>query len=136
MADQSGHDKFHMLPEILSAVGSMSCASRRFAGDFPRLLVNPSESRGREAGFFVHNGVSSALVPFQFAAVQESSSEDVVGLPQRCAKVSALFDDLLRILWDTARLIHPRQTPMHRRRPQPRWWTGECFRALQAYSTE
>ena len=63
------------------------------------------------------------------AAVQESSSEDVVGFPQRCAKASALFDDLLRILWDTARLIHPRQTPMHRRRPQPRWWTGECFRA-------
>ena len=66
------------------------------------------------------------------AAVQESSSEEVVGLPQRCAKVSPLFDDLLRILWDTARLIHPRQTPMHRRRPQPRWWTGECFRALVA----
>ena len=66
------------------------------------------------------------------AAVQESSSEEVVELPQRCAKVSALFDDLLRILWDTARLIHPRQTPMHRRRPQPRWWTGECFRALVA----
>ena len=36
------------------------------------------------------------------AAVQESCSEEVVGLPQRCAKVSALFDDLFRILWDTA----------------------------------
>ena len=39
------------------------------------------------------------------AAVQESCSEEVVGLPQRRAKASALFDDLLRILWDTARLI-------------------------------
>ena len=39
------------------------------------------------------------------SSVQESSSEDVVGLPQRCAKASTLFDDLLRILWTQLQCI-------------------------------
>ena len=56
------------------------------------------------------------------AAVQESSSEDVVGLPQRCAKVNALLDNLLLILW----LIQPKQTPLHRR-PQPRCGLANDF---------
>ena len=69
--DQSAHDGFHMLSGILSAEEvDVLCIQEVFAGDFPRLLVNqpysfdgPSESRGREAGFLVHNGVSSAEVP-------------------------------------------------------------------------
>ena len=67
-----------------------------------------------------------------WAAAVQSCSEPVVGLSQRCAKVNELFDDLVRILWDTARLMHPRPPPMHRQRPQPRWWTDECFQALVA----
>ena len=42
------------------------CIQKVFAGDFPRLPYSydgPSESRGGEAGFLVHNGVSSAEVP-------------------------------------------------------------------------
>ena len=69
--DQSAHDGFHMLSGILSAEGvDVLCIQEVFAGDFPRLPVNqpcsydgPSESRGREAGFLVQNGVSSAEVP-------------------------------------------------------------------------
>ena len=65
--DQSAHDEFHMLSGILSAEGvDVLCIQEVF----PRLPVNqphsydgPSESRGREAGFLVHNGVSSAEVP-------------------------------------------------------------------------
>ena len=54
---------------ILSAEGvDVLCIQEVFAGDFPRLPVNysydgPSESRGHEAGFLVHNGISSAEVP-------------------------------------------------------------------------
>ena len=67
--DQSAHDGFHMLCGILSAEEvDVLCIQEVFAG-FPRLLVNqpysfdgPFESRGREAGFFVHNG-SSAEFP-------------------------------------------------------------------------
>ena len=75
-----------MLSGILSAKGvDVLCIQEVFAGDFPRLPVNqpypydgPSESRGCEAGFLVHNGVSSAEVPeflilFQFGG--ESSQE-------------------------------------------------------------
>ena len=69
--DQSAHNGFHMLSEILSAEGvDVLCIQEVFAGDFPRLPVNqpysydgPSEFRGCEAGFLVHNGVSSAKVP-------------------------------------------------------------------------
>ena len=60
-----------MLSGILSAEGvDVLCIQEVFAGDFPRLPVNqpysydgPSESRGREAGFPVHSGVSSVEVP-------------------------------------------------------------------------
>ena len=65
------------------------------------------------------------------AALRESCTEQVVRLPQRRAKVSALFDDMLRTLWDTARLMHPRPPTMHRRRHRD-GGTGECFQALVA----
>ena len=59
-----------MLCGILSAEEvDVLCIQEVFFADFFRLLVNqpcsndgPYESRGREAGFLVHNGVSSAEV--------------------------------------------------------------------------
>ena len=67
-----------MLSGILSAEEvDVLCIQEVLTGDFPRLPVNqpysydgPSESRRREAGFLVHNGVSSAEVPgvLQFVA--------------------------------------------------------------------
>ena len=43
------------------------------------------------------------------------------GLPMRCAKVYALFDDLVGILWETASSLHPRPSNFPRQRRQPRW---------------
>ena len=64
-------------------------------------------------------------------AMQDLSVPDS-GLPQRCAVVSALFDYLVAILWDTARSLHPRRPDVPRHRRQPRWWTDACCHALVA----
>ena len=53
-------------------------------------------------------------------------------LPQRCATVSALFDNLVAILWDTAKSLHPTVPNVPRHRRQPRWWTDACYHALVA----
>ena len=53
------------------------------------------------------------------AALQELSVP-YYGLPRRCAMVTALFDNLVAILWDdTAKSVHPRlpEVPRHRRYP-------------------
>ena len=52
------------------------------------------------------------------------------GLPMRCAKVTALFDDLVGILWETATSLHPRPSNFPRHSLQPRWWTDDCFQAM------
>ena len=53
-------------------------------------------------------------------------------LPQRCATVNALFDNLVAILWDTAKSLHPTVPNVPRHRRQPRWWTDACYHALVA----
>ena len=67
------------------------------------------------------------------AAMQESYSEQVVRLPQRCATVNALCDDLVRILWDTATLCTRSHLQYVANVPNPdggltnvfkRWWVG------------
>ena len=61
------HDGFHMLTHILEVESvSVLCLQEVHAGgDFPTLLANqpyvydgPSGSRGRDAGFLIHEGVS------------------------------------------------------------------------------
>ena len=55
------------------------------------------------------------------------------GLPQRCSIASALFDNLVAILWDdTAKSVHPRLPDVPRHRRWPGWWTDACFHALVA----
>ena len=51
-------------------------------------------------------------------------------LPQRCATVSALFDNLVAILWDTVKSLHPTVPNVPRHTRQPRWWTDACYHAL------
>ena len=65
------------------------------------------------------------------AAMQELSVPDSE-LPQRCAIVSALFDNLVAILCDTVKSLHPTLPDVLRHRRQPRWRSGACFHALVA----
>ena len=64
-------------------------------------------------------------------AMQELSVPDSE-LPQRCATVSALFGNLVAILLDTAKSLHPAVPNVPRHRRQPRWWTDACYHALVA----
>ena len=68
----------------------------------------------------------------EWAATVQNCSMLNGGLPMRCAKVSALFDDLVGILWETASSLHPRPSSFPRQRRQPRWWTDDCFQAMEA----
>ena len=64
LQDGSVHDGFQMLTHMLEVESvSVLCLQEVHAGDFPTFLVNqshvnPSGSRGRDAGFLIHEGVS------------------------------------------------------------------------------
>ena len=76
------HDGFHMLTNISEAESvSVLCVQEVHAGDFPTLLANqpdvydgPSGSRGRDAGFLIHQGVSCAPTRGGFRQVAQARS--------------------------------------------------------------
>ena len=66
----------------------------------------------------------------EFAATTQDCSVLDGGLPMRCANVTALFDDLVGILWEIAASLHPRPSNFPRQRRQPRWLTDDCLQAM------